>query len=596
MTMRTGLLAAALLGATGAAAAELEFRLAGGDKGLGGTLEATSLVAGTLRDAEDGALPRRDIVAAAQADYARLLAALYEQGYFGPVISIEVDGVEATDLPVIGSEEPVGQVVIAVEPGPLFVFGQAEIAPLPEGIRPPPGFETGARAGTSILRQATSEGVEAWRAIGHAKAELGGQQITANHPDRRVDARLSLAPGPRLRYGAILIEGNEAVRSRQIDRIADLDPGDVFDPEEIRDSARRLQRTGAFRSVSIVEAAEALPDATLPMTIQVVERLPRRIGFGAEIGTTEGAALSAFWLHRNLTGFADSFRAEAEIRSIGGESGGEDYRLGALYTRPATFNPETDLFVGAEIESLDEQEFSSDRAEVFVGARRIVSDEFQYSYGLSLEYSDVTDGFGDREFLIASIPLEAQYDRRDDPLNPTDGYYIDARIDPFYGFETAGPGVLLNADLRGYQGFGAERNTVLAARLQLGTLVGPDLEDAPTGDLFFSGGGGTVRGQPFQSLSLELPSGREVGGRSFVGVAAEIRQKVTENIGVVGFVDWGQISESSSWSGGESHAGAGLGVRYDTGIGPIRVDLAVPVAGPDDNSGFELYIGIGQAF
>ncbi|WP_167767109.1 autotransporter assembly complex protein TamA [Jannaschia formosa] len=596
MKFRNAFLAVLVSGAATADADAAEFQLTfqGDNEALAQTIQATSLVANTIREEEDAT--RREIVAAAQADYSRLLAAMFEAGHFGPVISILIDGVEAAELPVIGTDAPVDRVEIQVAPGPIFLFGEARIGPLPEGVAPPEGFAPGAQAGTDILREATSEGIDAWRARGFAKAELESQEIVARHPVNLLDARLTLDPGQRLSYGPLLIEGNENVRAGQIRRIADLRPGRVFDPEEVRTAARRLQQTGAFRSVAVVEADEALPDATLPLTVQVVERLPRRIGFGAEISTTEGAGLSAFWLHRNLTGFADSFRAEAEITGIGGDSGGEDYRLGFAYNRPATFNSETDLFVTGEVESLDQDDFTSDRAELVVGARRIVSEEFQYSYGLSLEYSDVEDAFGEREFLIASIPLKAQYDRRDEPLNPADGYYVEAGLDPFYGFETAGGGVRFTADLRGYQGFGDDRRTVIAARLQLGTVVGPDLEDTPPTDLFFSGGGGTVRGQPFQSLSLELPSGREVGGRSFVGLSTELRRRVTDTIGVVGFIDAGQISESSDWSGGESHVGAGLGVRYNTGIGPIRVDLGVPVSGPGDNSGFEIYIGIGQAF
>ncbi|WP_371156733.1 autotransporter assembly complex family protein [Jannaschia sp. 2305UL9-9] len=557
------------------------------------TLQSASLVAQAINE---GTETRRDIVAAAQADYSRLLAVLFEAGFFGPTISILVDGVEASTLPTVGTSGSVGTVTLSVQTGAAFVFGQARIAPLPPNAFPPEGFAPGAPAGTAILREATTDGTEAWRAIGHAKAALVAQQIQANHPANELNADLTLSPGPKLSYGDLVVTGNEDVLTRQITRIADLRPGQTFDPDQVQESARRLQRTGAFRSVSITEAEEIGAGDTLPMTVQVVERLPRRFGAGAEIGTTEGLSLSAFWLHRNLTGYADSLRIEGEIEGIGGDSGGEDYTLGFAYNRPATFNPETDLFITGEIASLDEPTYSSDSAELVVGARRIVSDEFQYSYGVSFEKSRVTDAFGTRNFEIISLPLEAQYDRRNDALNPSDGFYIEAGLQPFHGRLTAGSGLRFTADMRGYQHFGAQDGTVLAARLQLGSVVGPDLADVPADDLFYSGGGGTVRGQPYQSLAVTLPNGREVGGRSFLGLSGEVRQSVTDTIGVVGFVDAGLVSEGSGWSDGETHVGAGIGLRYDTGIGPIRVDLGVPVSGPDDNSGVEIYIGIGQAF
>lgn len=556
-------------------------------------LAAASLAAQAVNEGIEG---RQDLVAAAQADYSRLLAVLFEDGYFGPTISILLDGVEAAALPVIGNGAPVTTVTLSVQTGPAFVFGRATIDPLPAAAEPPEGFAAGKPAGTAILREAASDGTEAWRLQGHAKAGLTSQSIQADHRANQLNAALTLSPGPRLTYGELAVTGNEDVLTRQITRIADLRPGQVFDPEQVQESARRLQRTGAFRSISIVEAEDIGPGDTLPMTVQVVERLPRRFGAGAELGTTEGLGLSAFWLHRNLTGYADSLRFDGEIEGIGGDSGGEDYSLSFAYNRPSTFNPETDLFITGEIASVEEPTYSSDGVELVVGARRIVSDEFQYSYGLSFEKSRVTDAFGTRNFEILSIPLEAQYDRRNEPLNPSDGYFVEVGFEPFQGLLTAGTGARFTADLRGYQHFGAEDRTVLAARVQLGSVIGPELADVPATDLFYSGGGGTVRGQPYQSLSVILPNGREIGGLSFLGLSGEVRQQVTDSIGVVGFVDAGLISEESYWSDGETHVGAGLGLRYNTGIGPIRFDVGLPVSGPGDNSGIEVYIGIGQAF
>ncbi|MEM9794911.1 MAG: autotransporter assembly complex family protein [Pseudomonadota bacterium] len=585
---------AACLTVTAVGAAELDLDFATDDE-LSASLEGASLTAQTLREDRDEPLSRRDIVAAAQADYQRLLAVLFEAGFFGPTISITVDGVEAASLPVITREGPVNLVRLSVQPGPAFLFGRVDVGPLPRRTDLPDGFATGQPAGTSVLRDVTRTGIDAWRARGHAKADLESQEIIADHNSRRLDAILTLAPGPRLRYGPIVIDGEDRVRERRIARIADLRQGQIFDPEQVNAAARRLQRTGAFRSVAITEAERIGPDATLPMTIQVVERLPRRFGVGAEIGTNEGLGLSAFWLHRNLTGRADSLRVEGDVVGIGGGTGGTDYGLSLGYNRPSTFNPETDLFVNAEIERLNEPEFTSDRAAVELGARRVVNEEFSYTYGIAYERNRIEDAFGERDFSILSLPLTADYDRRDQDLNPRDGYYIQAGLEPFYGLETAGPGLRFTADLRGYQGFGQDRRTVIAARVQLGSVVGPGIDDVPATDLFFSGGGGTVRGTEFQSLGIEQPDGDLVGGRSFLGLSGELRRDVTDAIGLVGFVDFGLVSVDSQWSDGETHTGAGIGIRYNTGIGPIRVDVGAPVSGPGDD-GVAIYIGIGQAF
>ena len=152
-------------------------------------------------------------------------------------------------------------------------------------------------------------------------------------------------------------------------------------------------------------------------------------------------------------------------------------------------------------------------------------------------------------------------------------------------------------DARGYRTFGEARTTTAALRLQFGSIVGPELLGSPPIDRFYSGGGGTVRGQGYQSLAIDLGGGDRSGGASFAGLSAEARVALTEAISVVGFYDWGYIGANSFPDGtGGSHSGAGIGLRYDTGIGPIRLDIATPVSGGADSSKFYIYVGIGQAF
>jgi len=194
------------------------------------------------------------------------------------------------------------------------------------------------------------------------------------------------------------------------------------------------------------------------------------------------------------------------------------------------------------------------------------------------------------------LPASAEFDYRNDELDATSGYYAFASITPFVAIDGTESGVRTYLDGRAYRQLG-ERLT-FAGRAQLGSVSGPSLETAPTDFLFYSGGGGTVRGQDYQSLGVTLDDGQDIGGRSFLGLSAELRVKARDNLSVVGFVDAGYIGSEAfpNGSDGQWHSGAGLGLRYATGIGPIRVDLAVPISGPGKQSGFEVYIGIGQAF
>ena len=593
--LKRTILCAALVGVPGfSTAQDLDLNVSGGSDELRSELkDAMSLFA--LVDAAE-ATPQA-LIAAAQADYGRIVAALYGGGRFAPVVSIRIDGREASGISPFEAPGVITQIVIDVEPGPRFRFGRAEIAPVAEGTALPPEFRVGERAGTTPIRDAVSAGVTGWRNGGHAKARLADQQIVADHPNRELDVRLRLEPGPRLRFGDVVVTGNDRVRRTRIREIAGLPQGEVFDPQEIADAERRLRQTGVFSSVAVSEAETANADGTLDLALQVAEQKPRRFGFGAEVSTQEGGKLSAFWLHRNLFQGAERLRIEGEVSGIGTDTDEMDYALTLTYGRPATFTPDTEFYLTAGIEQLNEPGFKSNQAGLVAGLSHRFSDQLSGTFGLGYRYLDTEDAFGDREFQLLLATFGATYDSRNDSLNPTGGYYLSATGTPFLGVDQTESGFRLTSDARAYLGLGAEDRFVLAGRAQIGSVWGPSLAETVPDYLFYSGGGGTVRGVPYQSLGVTLPNDEFTGGQSFAAVSAELRATVRDNIGLVGFYDVGFITEDSGFSGDSDwHAGAGFGLRYNTGIGPIRVDIATPVTGDGAGKDYEIYIGIGQAF
>jgi translocation and assembly module TamA len=537
-----------------------------------------------------------EILAAAQADYKRLLAVLYDNGYFSSAIKITLDGREAASIPPVQPPSAVSQVMINIEPGSKFQFGRAHIAPVTQDTEIPEGFAEGKTASLGVLTRTVAAGVSGWRAQGHAKAALTKQELTADHTALRIHADLTLEPGPRLRFGPLLVEGASDVRRERIIDIAGLPEGEVFSPDEIRLSTERLRRTGAFGAVALSEAELIGPDGTLPITAQITDASKRRLGFGAELSTLEGLTVSAYWLHRNFFGGAERLRLEAEVSGIGGNSGGTDYMLGARFERPATFNEDTDFYALAQFEQLDEVSYFARQIDLETGIRRIASPERTYALGLGLVTAETRDAFGESKYTLLTLPLSAELDYRDKRLNAKEGFYLKAEATPFYALSGSDNGIRTFVDARGYKTFGTTRPVTFALRGQFGSVYGPSLSDAPADYLFYSGGGGTVRGQEYQSLVV--PVGTDtIGGRSFLGLAGEVRLGVTENIGIVGFADAGYIGEEQFYDGsGTWHSGAGLGLRYNTAIGPIRLDVAVPTSGPKTDENYQIYIGIGQSF
>ena len=582
---------ACLMAGAALAQTALRFEADGASDGLRAALLAASRSRAISTEPDT---PAQDIVAAARSDYARLLAVLYEYGYFGPEISIRVNGREVAGLSPFQPVTSVQAIAITVDPGRAFRLGQAEIAPLAPGTILPPGFASGEPAGTRVLRQAAEAGIDAWRGAGHATAAISGQQITARQQEAVLDADIALAPGPVFQFGALIPQGAARMRTDRIARIAGLPEGAQFNPETLTRVADRLRETGVFSSVGLSEVPRPVTTA-VDIQADLVEAPLRRLGFGAEIASQDGLSLSGYWLHRNLWGGAERLRFDAEVSGLGGEDGGFDGLLGMRFSRPADLTPDTTLGFGLQIEHLDEVLYTADSLEADLGLTHRFSDSLTGDLAVMAQVWDIRDAFSERRVTMLALPATFVWDSRDAPFDAARGWYGETGLTPFTMFED-GAGLRLTADLRGYRGFGPDDRTRIAARLQLGSVDGGDITAMPPDWLFFSGGAGTVRGQSYQSLGA-VQGGVATGGRSYLGASLELRQDLMGDFGAAAFADFGLIS-TDAWGAGASdwQAGAGLGLRYDTPIGPIRLDVATPVSGDGAGRDLFFYLGIGQSF
>jgi translocation and assembly module TamA len=586
------------MGAAPLWAAPLEtfsFDVTGADDAVANRLRGASVLVPLADQSVDDP---QEVLAAARAEYSRLLGALYDMGHYGGVITVSIDGREAASIPALETPPRIRSVVVTVSPGPVYTFSRAGVAPVAEGTDIPDGYAAGEPARTSAIRATAQAAVTGWRRLGYAKAEISDQSIVADHRSDTVASDLRLAPGRQLRYGTITVRGANRVREDRILYMSGLRRADqTFNPDELERAANRIRRSGAFRSVAVVEAEQANPDGTIDITLQVAEERRRRYGIGFEFSTVEGFGIDAFWLHRNLFGGAERLLIEGNWTSIGGNyTGGEDFSLSARFTRTSSFGPDTDFYIFTEVEELNEPTFNSSSASVEVGYTRIVGENLNVAAAVGLQFTSVREDGETTEYYMLTLPLQATYDTRDSILNATRGFYLDADVTPFLGFDETDSGLYVYGDGRTYYTVGESVPVTLAGRLQVGSIAGARLDRVPNDMRFFSGGGGTVRGQDYESLGITL-NGQDSGGASLVVLTAEARAAVTDTIGVVAFADFGVVGADpfiEDW--GNNQSGAGLGLRYITPVGPLRVDVAFPVEGVTDADSYYLYIGIGQAF
>ncbi|WP_119677481.1 autotransporter assembly complex protein TamA [Indioceanicola profundi] len=600
---RSALFLAVLLSATAISAPALaqdtpyEVRLtgeAGGD--LRETLRQVSRLF-TLRDDPPPSpigLRRR-----ADADQERLTAALRSAGYFDSTLNIQVD-----------TQANPAQVTVEVIPGPRYRIKSVTVEPV--GDLPLPGAPiTGRDLGLNPDDVATGPAVVAAQdAIGPMLAQRGhaynrviDRRLVIDHSDRSMTVTYYVAPGPLVTIGEIAVQGLDRVEERTVRRRLALETGQIFDPEDIAQAREDLSDLGVFSGIRVRVADQPTPDGTAPVTVDLTERELRFIGFGVNFATEEGFGGNAYWGHRNLFGGAERLRVSAEIAGVGRDSFGDvgefDYRVGATYEEPDFYIRGQTLTLSAQALSEQPDAFRRDAIVLSGAIERLLWEDVTGSLGVFFEQSRVEEGEQTTTNTLVGIPATLTVDRSNDVLNPTTGWRANAAVTPFLAaFGDSESFTISRIGGSAYWDFSGDGSMVAAGRAVLGSIVGVGgLLDIPADKRFYAGGGGSVRGYGYQEVGPIGIDGEPLGGRSLIEVGAEVRFKVTESIGLVPFIDGGNvfISEYPDFDE-ELRWGAGLGVRYYTGIGPLRLDVAFPLNKRQRDSDWQLYISLGQAF
>jgi translocation and assembly module TamA len=538
----------------------------------------------------------------ARDDRDRLLAVLYERARYGGTISVLINGQDIDSLPPDPSF-PDGQAVpvtVRVTPGPVFTLGSVKFEGDAAGLDPATyELRRGARADSTLIIRAGEQIVNDLKEQSRPLAKLTERSVVADHATSTVDVTISADAGPVAPVGDLTVTGTRTVDPDFVREFSRLNHGRPYSPENIRKAAERLRQLNVFSSVTINEADTLAPDGTIPMNIQVSEGKHRYFGFGGQVSTTEGLGVQGYWGHRNLFGRAESLRIEGSVDRIGETTdvGSLDYSAGILFAKPGAFGPASTFTASVKASLLDPDAYSAKTITAAAGASFELSPTDTVSAGAEVGWADIDDAFGSNSYITAALPFEFVRDTRDDKLNATEGYRALINAKPSYEFEGQTFFSSFEASASGYYALGAEKRLVLAGKLGAGVLVGGDeLSDIPATRRFFLGGGGTVRGYSFQEISPRDADNDLTGGRSYVNGTLEARIAVTDTIGIVPFIDAGSVSESTTPDFSDIRAGAGIGLRYATPFGPIRLDFAVPLNKYPGGTDYGIYAGIGQSF
>lgn len=542
------------------------------------------------------------LVIKARDDRDRLVAALYENARYGGTVTVTVNGIDINDLPPDPDFPRSGPipVEIRVQPGPVFTLGSIALKEDAARLNPADyDLVPGGDAGSLNILKAGDRIVADLKAEGRPLARVTSRDVVADHETRTLDVTIVAKSGPVADLGDVSVSGTQKVNSGFVQRYSRLRPGDRYAPEEIRKSAERLRKLGVFSSVTIREAEELAADGSLPLQIEVSEGKHRYFGVGATVSSIDGLGLEGYWGHRNLFGNAESLRIEGSVGRLGDTRDLKelDYAAGIIFSKPGAFFPAATL--NASIRAATQDTTSYDVASItgLTSLSYEITDEDTVSGGISLQWADIEDAFGRRRYLTLSTPFDYVRDTRDNALDATEGYRLSANATPSYDIFGSTFFASFEGSASAYYGIGQDDRVVFAGRVAAGTLFDTgSLADIPATSRFFAGGGGSVRGYAYEEISPYDAKGDATGGRSYALGSLEARIKVTDSIGIVPFIDAGTVSAVNYPDFQDIRMGAGIGLRYATPFGPIRLDFAVPLDRYPGGSQYGIYAGIGQSF
>lgn len=548
------------------------------------------------------------LAARARADEELLAQLLRVYGYYDAQIIRTVGGTR----PGGDSAERGANVRFDIVPGERYSFGAidlGEIEQAPDGpaLRSAFEIETGDPLSSDAIVQEQFDLDRALGETGYPFAEIDEPQLLVDHARIEGDLTMPVRPNGKYAFGEIVSGSPDFLPSRHLQTIARFDRGDIYQRSLEQDLRRAIVATGLVSSVTITKREVAPPDATRPgeiaLDVEMTRAKLRTIAGAVGYGSEEGFRVEASWEHRNF------FPPEGAIR-VRGIVGTQEQLAGVTFRRNNFGGRDRILNVDAYASTIDSPAFDARTLAFVASYERSSTLLFQKPISWSVGFEAVATGERPpanddtpqqprQTYFVGAIPLYLQLDTTNDLLDPTEGFRVSGRFSPEVSRSRGVESFYLRSQFDASYYRQVSDKVVVAGRARFGTIAGTAIANIAPSRRLYAGGGGSVRGYGYREIGPHDELGDPTGGRSLAEVALEARIKTgffDGALSVVPFVDAGTVSTSTLPDFETFRVGAGLGVRYHTGFGPIRVDVGVPInPGPDD-SPVAVYVSLGQAF
>jgi translocation and assembly module TamA len=576
-----------------------------GDSAIDGVMKDTSTLNSLRTSAPVGPFA---LITRAQGDVGRFQSAMQSFGYYDSKATIQIDGHPLDDLGLPDElaalpKGRVAKVTVALERGPLFHLRRVTVdGSIPEAARAKLGVASGDPAVASKVLAGQSNLLVALQSDGYALAKVSTPDVVETPGERVLDVTYHVEPGPRVDIGAIHVAGLKVTNESYVDHRLLVHSGQQYNPVAIEAARQDLANTGVFASVNASVPTQLAPDGTIPLTFTVAERPRHAVAFNVAYSTDTGVTGGTTFTYRNVFGNAETLTLGAAITQAeeGAEIQAPGYNFNITLTQPDWQRRDQTLAWTAAY--LKENLFAYSRKAVTGGVAlsRKLTDQLSASIGVTGVQERVTQEGMTSDFTLAALPLGLTYDTTgpNGLFDPTHGVKAKLTVTPTDSL--AGHSsffTLIRLTGSTYVNLAAqEGRSVLALRGTIASSQGASTFQLPPDQRFYAGGSDTVRGYKFQSVGPRFADFRPVGGTSLTAGTVEFRQRIGESFGAVAFVDTGEVGTTSAPFTGTLSTGVGVGARYYTGLGPIRLDVAVPLQRREKDDLLEVYIGLGEAF
>jgi translocation and assembly module TamA len=588
------------------------------------------------------------LIARARGDIHRLKTVLESFGYYDGSVAITING-QTLDAPSLGEilgALPKGKDVLCKVTfilGPLYHIGRIEIdGSVPDFARGELALASGAPAVAADILAAGARLLTTLENDGFAFAKVDAPVAYQDPENHVLNVSFHAVVGSRVQIGEIQFEGLKRVHERLLRRRLLLHTGEPYSAIAIEKARKDLLTLGVFDAVSIRLAEAPDPQGRVGVTFQMRDRLRHAVSVNAGYSSDLGGSAGVTWTDRNVRGNAEQLVLSASVINLGGTATtGLGYDTSAKYIIPdfAHRDQQLQFAVGAIKQSLQAYDQTAETSGVTLS--RKLSSEWSANVGISAVHETIIQESIAHVYTLFALPLGVLYDSTglSSPLiDPTHGQRASLSIAPTLSrgqpnatFFVTQASIAEYLDL--HRIFRTEpRRSVIAVRALAANAIGASgfdedingqevrVPNLPPDQRFYAGGSGTVRGYRYQSVGLQFPDGNPVGATAMTAFNLEYRQRIGTDYGAAFFADAGETSESLNPLAGILHSrrcssseplvgtapvqstttcwavGVGVGARYYTSIGPLRLDIAVPTYRRPGDDHFEVYIGLGEAF